>query len=116
MRIKIYVYETWCLILRNDFLLIISANVVHIYIFGSVREEITGDQRKLCIEVCYDLYSSPDVIQVIISRMMKRMRCGMHGMEGACLRVVGCKSIEQGDHLIFLGMDGRIILIWIVRK
>jgi hypothetical protein len=36
------------------------------YIFGSVSEEITGDWRKLCIEVCYDLYSSPDVIQVII--------------------------------------------------
>jgi hypothetical protein len=33
------------------------------YIFGSVRMEITGDGRKLFIEVCYDLYSSPDVFR-----------------------------------------------------
>jgi hypothetical protein len=78
--------------LRNDFWLIVSANMVHIYVFGSGREELTGDWRKLCIEVCYDLYSSPDVIQVIISRMMKWMRCGMHGVEGTCIRVVGCKA------------------------
>lgn len=63
MRIEIYVYVTWCFMLRNDFWLIVYANMVHMYIFGSVREEITGDWRKLFIEVCYDLYSSPDVFR-----------------------------------------------------
>lgn len=38
-----------CVMLWNDIWLIVSENMVQMNIFGSVREEITGDWRKLCI-------------------------------------------------------------------
>lgn len=34
-------------------------------IFGPVREDVIGDQRKLHREELHDLYFSPDVIWVI---------------------------------------------------
>jgi len=40
-------------------------------IFGSKRDEITGEWRKLHTEELYDLYSSPNIIRVIISRRMR---------------------------------------------
>ena len=40
-------------------------------IFGPKRDEVTGEWRKLHNEELNDLYSSPDVIQVIKSRRIK---------------------------------------------
>jgi hypothetical protein len=61
-------------------------------VFGSVREEIAGDWRKLYVEEHHDLYCSPNVIRIIISRRMNWVRHGMHGMEGICIRDVGYKA------------------------
>jgi hypothetical protein len=54
-------------------------------IFGPKRDEVTGGWRKLHNEELYTLYSSPSVIRLIKSRMMRwkghvaRMgRRGMH--------------------------------------
>jgi hypothetical protein len=44
-------------------------------IFGSKRDEVTGEWRKLHNEELRDLYSSPSVIRIIKSR---RMRCAGH--------------------------------------
>jgi len=41
-------------------------------IFGSRRDEVTGEWRRLHIEELNDLYSSPNIVPVIKSR---RMRC-----------------------------------------
>jgi len=41
-------------------------------IFGSKRDEVTGEWRKLRTEELNDLYSSPNIVRVIKSR---RMRC-----------------------------------------
>jgi hypothetical protein len=38
-------------------------------IFGSRRDEVTGEWRKLHNEELYDLYFSPNIVWVIISRM-----------------------------------------------
>jgi hypothetical protein len=40
-------------------------------IFGSKRDEVTEDWRKLHNEELHNLYSSPNVIRVITSRRMK---------------------------------------------
>jgi hypothetical protein len=40
-------------------------------IFGPKREEVAGDWRTLHNEELYNLYSSPNVIGVIISRRMR---------------------------------------------
>jgi hypothetical protein len=40
-------------------------------IFGSKRDEMTGERRKLHNEELRDLYSSPSIIRIIKSRRMR---------------------------------------------
>ena len=40
-------------------------------IFGPKRDEVTGEWRKLHSEELYDLYCSPDIVQVTKSRRMR---------------------------------------------
>jgi len=39
--------------------------------FGPKRDEVTGERRKLHHEELNDLYSSPSIVWVIISRRMR---------------------------------------------
>ena len=38
-------------------------------IFGPTRDEVTGEWRRLRNEELYDVYSSPNIVQVIKPRM-----------------------------------------------
>jgi hypothetical protein len=40
-------------------------------IFGSKRDEVTGQWRKICIEELNDLYTSPNIVRVIKSIKIK---------------------------------------------
>jgi hypothetical protein len=40
-------------------------------IFGPKRDEVTGGWRKLYNEELHNLYSSPSIIRIIISRWIK---------------------------------------------
>ena len=40
-------------------------------VFGSKREEVTGEWRKLHNEELSDLYSLPNIVRVVKSRRMK---------------------------------------------
>jgi hypothetical protein len=40
-------------------------------IFGTKRDEVTGEWRKLHIEELHNLYSSPNIIMQIKSRQMR---------------------------------------------
>jgi hypothetical protein len=40
-------------------------------IFGSKRDEVTGEWKELLNEELRDLYSSPSIIRIIISRRMR---------------------------------------------
>jgi len=81
LKIKIYITiifsvvlsgcETLSLTLREERWLRVFDNRVPRRIFGSKRDEVTGDWRKLRNWELNDLYCSSNVIQVIKPRRMK---------------------------------------------
>jgi hypothetical protein len=70
-------YKTWSLTLREEHRLRVFGNRVLRRIFGPKRDdgrldgrdEVTGDWRKLHNEELHNLYSSPNIIRMIKSRM-----------------------------------------------
>jgi hypothetical protein len=62
----LYGCETWYLTLREVF-----ENRMLRRIFGPKRDEVTGGWRKLHNKELHNLYSSPSVIRMIKSRMMR---------------------------------------------
>ena len=66
-----YGFETWSLTLREERRLRVFEDRVLRTIFGSKRDEVRGDWRKLHNEELNDLYSSPCTDQVITSRRMR---------------------------------------------
>ena len=63
-----YGCETWSLILREERRLRVFENRVLRRIFGSKRDEITRESRKLHNEELNDLYCSSNIVRVIKSR------------------------------------------------
>jgi len=59
---KIYGCETWSLTLREERRLRVLEIRVMRRIFGSKRDEVTGQLRKLHNEELNDLYCSPNII------------------------------------------------------
>jgi hypothetical protein len=73
------------------------------------RDEVTGVWRKLHNEELHELYSSPTIVRVIKSRIMRWM-----GMQLGWCREEACTGFWWGnprerDHWGDPGLDGRII-------
>jgi len=64
----LYRYENWSLTLRKEHRLRVFENWMLRRIFGPKRDKITGDWRKLHREELNDVYSSPNIVQLIKSR------------------------------------------------
>jgi hypothetical protein len=73
--------------------------------FGSKRDKVTGEWRKLHNEELNDLYSSPNIIWVMIEKN-----------EWAGYTAFLWGNLRERDHIEDPGIDGRIILNWIYRK
>jgi len=62
--VVLYGCATWSLTLREERSLSVFENRVLKIIFGSQRDEVTGEWRKLHNEKIKDLYCSPNVVRV----------------------------------------------------
>ena len=71
MPVVLYGCETWALTLREERKLRVFKNMVLRRIFGSRRDEVTGEWRRLHNEELNDLYSSPNIVRVIKSRRVR---------------------------------------------
>jgi hypothetical protein len=69
--VVLYGCETWSLTLREEYRLGVFENRVLSRIFGTRRDEVTGEWRKLHNEELHDLYSSPSIIRIIKARRMR---------------------------------------------
>ena len=108
--------KTWSLTLRKERGLRVFENMVVRRIFGPKRDVLTGEWRKLRNEGINHLFSSPNIIWVIKSRRMKwavHLAC-MRERKFAYRILIG--KPEEKSHSEDPGVDGRIILRWILRK
>ena len=69
--VVLYGFETWSLTLREERKLRMFENMVLGRIFGPRRDELTEEWRRLHNEELNDLYSSPSIVRVIKSRIMR---------------------------------------------
>jgi hypothetical protein len=114
--VVLYGRETWLLTLREDYRLRVFKNTVLRRILGPRWDDVTGEWKRLHNEELNILYSSPTIIWVIKSR--RRKWAGhvqsMGERRGAYRILVG--RPEGRNHLEDPGIDGRIILKWILKK
>jgi len=112
----LYGCETWSPTLREEHRLRVFENRVLRRIFGPKRDEVMGEWRKIQNEELHDLYSSPNIVQVIKLRRMRWVRHMASMGESRGAYRVWWGNLREKDHFEDPGVDGRIILRWIFRK
>jgi hypothetical protein len=80
--VVLYGCETWSLAIREECRLRVFANRVLRRIFGSKRDEVTGEWRRLHNKELYALYHSSD--QVKKTEMSRTY--GTYGREDRCIQ------------------------------
>jgi len=67
------------------------------------------------VEELYALYCAPNVI-LVINQEEIGWACRTYGVEEKCVRGFGGETLRKGDHLGEIGVDGMIVLEWILKK
>ena len=112
----VYGCETWSLTLREERRLRVFQNRVLRRIFGTKRDELTGEERKLHNGDLNDLYYSPNIVQVIKSRRVRWARHAARMGRGDVHAEFWWKTLKERDYLEDPGVDGMKILRWIFQK
>jgi hypothetical protein len=79
-------------------------------IFGPKSDEVTGEWRKLYNEELHDLYSSPTILRVIKSRILRWVGHVAQMRRGEAGTGFWWGHTKESDHWGDLGIEGRIIL------
>jgi hypothetical protein len=113
--VVLYWCETLSLILREERRLRVFENRVLRRIFRPKRDEITGVWRKLHNEELHNLYSSPTIVRVIQSRIMRWAGHVARMGKGEACTDFWLINLRERDHWGDPCVDGRIILRWIFK-
>jgi hypothetical protein len=96
--------------LREERRLRVFENRVLRRIFGPKRDETTGEWRKLHNDELHEMYTSPNIVQVIKSgRMRWAGNVVRMGRREACIGF-WWGNLRERDHWGDPGVGGRIIL------
>jgi hypothetical protein len=95
--VVLYGCETWPLTLREEHRLRVFENSVLRKICGPKREEVVKGLRRLHNEELHNLYASPNIIRVIISRGMRWLGhvAGVEEMRNAYKILAGKPESKQ---------------------
>jgi hypothetical protein len=85
-------------------------------IFEPKRDSVAGEWKKLHNAERSDLFSSPNIIRVIISRRMKWAGHVSRTVEKRGTYRFWWGNLRERDRLEDPRVDGRLILRWIFRK
>ena len=85
-------------------------------LFGPKRDGVTGEWRKLHNEELNDVYSSPNIVRVIKSRIMRWAGHVARMEEGRVVHRVLVGKPDCKNHWGDQDVDGRMIIRWILRK
>jgi hypothetical protein len=84
-------------------------------IYGPKRDEATGEWRRLHNGELNDLYSSRNIIPVIKSRRMRWAGNVARMGKKEVHKGFWLGDLREGDHFGYPGVDGRIILKWVLK-
>jgi hypothetical protein len=71
--VVLHEHEIWSLILREKHRLRVFQNTVLRRMLGPKRDEVKGEWRSLNYKELHNLYSSPNVLQVVKSTQMRQV-------------------------------------------
>jgi hypothetical protein len=114
--VVLYGCGTWSLPLREKHRPSMFENRVPRKVFGSKREEATGDWRRLHNEGLRDLYCSPNIIRVIKRKNEMVGACSTYKGIGEAHTEFWWGNVKQKDQFDDLTIDGRILLKLIIKK
>jgi hypothetical protein len=100
--------------LREEHVLRVLENRLLRKIFGSERDKVRRDWRRLNNEEFYDLYCSPNVIWVNKSRRMRWDGNVARMGAGEVCTGFWLGDMSERDHLEDLGVEGKVVLEWII--
>jgi hypothetical protein len=103
--------------LREEHRLRVFENRVVREIFGPMRDEVTGEWRKLHSGELHKLYSSPDIIrQIKLRRMRWAGYVARMGGGGETCTGFSWENPKKKDHLEDQGVYGRMGSKWILGR